>query len=275
MHSTSTLLLSTWDGKGESRPSLHSHLRPVLLRRVLCVSSSGKNPSLLKDPSSTDLAIFIFSHEHPIHARPSSLYIASKEVSIVRSQRVRRWSHSTTMSLDAESIPQIIVLGTCTCIVLLSFFGIKKRKRLPPGPRPLPILGNINDFPAHGELEGPHWAKHKAAYGKPKIFLTLPTDFIISFYRRTNQLRTGLWEDLHNSQWYYDSGTTIGQEIVELFREARLNFCSRNVSIHFSYMISYVIVLLSLVAGAALMIMLHYKERPRNGATLANAFIIT
>lgn len=36
---------------------------------------------------------------------------------------------------------------------------------LPPGPRGLPLLGNVNDLPKPGILEADHWLKHKELYG--------------------------------------------------------------------------------------------------------------
>ncbi|KAK1770166.1 cytochrome P450 [Phialemonium atrogriseum] len=39
------------------------------------------------------------------------------------------------------------------------------QRKLPPGPRPLPILGNIKDFPPDGTPEYRHWIKHKDLYG--------------------------------------------------------------------------------------------------------------
>lgn len=36
---------------------------------------------------------------------------------------------------------------------------------LPPGPKPLPFLGNIADFPPAGVPEFEHWLKHKDIYG--------------------------------------------------------------------------------------------------------------
>lgn len=41
----------------------------------------------------------------------------------------------------------------------------KKRKPLPPGPKPLPILGNLLDFPPANVPEYLHWMKHKDVYG--------------------------------------------------------------------------------------------------------------
>lgn len=36
---------------------------------------------------------------------------------------------------------------------------------LPPGPKGLPLLGNLNDLPKPGVLEAHHWLKHKDLYG--------------------------------------------------------------------------------------------------------------
>ncbi|SPO06049.1 related to O-methylsterigmatocystin oxidoreductase [Cephalotrichum gorgonifer] len=40
-----------------------------------------------------------------------------------------------------------------------------RSRKLPPGPKPLPILGNALDLPAAGVPEAQHWLKHKDLYG--------------------------------------------------------------------------------------------------------------
>ncbi|KLO09948.1 cytochrome P450 [Schizopora paradoxa] len=81
------------------------------------------------------------------------------------------------MSSNTELLSYLIVSGTC--FTLWSLYRGSRRHRLPPGPKPLPILGNIHDFPPPGELEGPHWAKHKALYGPISAVQAFGTTFII------------------------------------------------------------------------------------------------
>lgn len=55
-------------------------------------------------------------------------------------------------------------------IALLSYtvYHLSNRKnqhKLPPGPKPIPILGNITDFPRDGTPEYQHWLKLKDMYG--------------------------------------------------------------------------------------------------------------
>jgi hypothetical protein len=41
----------------------------------------------------------------------------------------------------------------------------KTARPLPPGPKGIPLLGNVNDMPKPGMLECHHWLKHKDLYG--------------------------------------------------------------------------------------------------------------
>ncbi|KAJ5221400.1 uncharacterized protein N7469_010287 [Penicillium citrinum] len=61
----------------------------------------------------------------------------------------------------------LVVLG----ITIIVGYWIYQRStqtsqnKLPPGPKPYPIVGNIKDFPPDGTPEYQHWLKHKDRYG--------------------------------------------------------------------------------------------------------------
>ncbi|KAF1842847.1 cytochrome P450 [Cucurbitaria berberidis CBS 394.84] len=50
---------------------------------------------------------------------------------------------------------------------------------LPPGPKGLPLLGNVNDLPKPGMLECHHWLKHKDLYGPISSITVLGQTFVI------------------------------------------------------------------------------------------------
>lgn len=57
--------------------------------------------------------------------------------------------------------------------------GRKNALPLPPGPKGLPLLGNVNDMPKSGMLECHHWLQHKEFYGPISSVTVLGQTFII------------------------------------------------------------------------------------------------
>jgi hypothetical protein len=50
---------------------------------------------------------------------------------------------------------------------------------LPPGPKGLPILGNVNDMPNGDILECHHWLQHKDCYGPISSVTVLGQTFVV------------------------------------------------------------------------------------------------
>ncbi|KAI4651751.1 hypothetical protein J4E93_001947 [Alternaria ventricosa] len=79
------------------------------------------------------------------------------------------------------STPLLIVVGTIVFYTLSRFF-LRKNSHdlpLPPGPKGIPLIGNINDLPKPGILECHHWLKHKDLYGPISSVTVLGQTFVI------------------------------------------------------------------------------------------------
>ncbi|KAJ4297910.1 hypothetical protein N0V90_005809 [Kalmusia sp. IMI 367209] len=66
--------------------------------------------------------------------------------------------------------------------ILYVFNRLRKPKHtrpLPPGPKGIPMLGNVNDMPKAGMLECHHWAQHKDIYGPISSVTVLGQTFVI------------------------------------------------------------------------------------------------
>ncbi|KAJ4128066.1 hypothetical protein NW768_008350 [Fusarium equiseti] len=79
------------------------------------------------------------------------------------------------------NVSSIVYTGALALLVYFIFKHVQQRSKgpLPPGPRGLPLLGNILDLPSPGTLEWKHWQKHGVKYGPISSVSVLGQLFVI------------------------------------------------------------------------------------------------
>ncbi|KAI1191509.1 putative cytochrome P450 oxidoreductase OrdA-like protein [Nemania serpens] len=77
------------------------------------------------------------------------------------------------MFVEALILAAAAILGVKILLVVL------KRPPLPPGPKGLPLVGNIAGLPSPGEREWEHWLRHKDIYGPISSITTFGTTVIL------------------------------------------------------------------------------------------------
>jgi hypothetical protein len=80
-----------------------------------------------------------------------------------------------------ETLPTAVTTIIVIVAAYLSYRLLRSKHTLPlpPGPKGVPILGNVNDLPKPGILECHHWLKHKDIYGPISSITVLGQTFII------------------------------------------------------------------------------------------------
>ena len=69
--------------------------------------------------------------------------------------------------MDIYLLSLSLGVGLAVVYILSRILGLSATARppLPPGPKGLPVVGNVNDLPKPGILEAHHWLKHNDIYG--------------------------------------------------------------------------------------------------------------
>ena len=69
--------------------------------------------------------------------------------------------------MDTFVLPLSLCIGLIVVYVLGKILGSggTARPPLPPGPKGLPVVGNLDALPKPGIFEAHHWLKHKELYG--------------------------------------------------------------------------------------------------------------
>ena len=77
-----------------------------------------------------------------------------------------RRAHNMDLEFHATSLRVLDIIFFLIASYLITKLlsrAARSSYKLPPGPKPLPLIGNLFDLPK--ELDWIHWAKHKDVYG--------------------------------------------------------------------------------------------------------------
>lgn len=69
------------------------------------------------------------------------------------------------ISATATTMYLLLAVAGLASLYLVGLLFSRTSRILPPGPKPLPIIGNVRDMPASGSPDWVHWLEHKELYG--------------------------------------------------------------------------------------------------------------
>lgn len=87
-----------------------------------------------------------------------------------------------------------LVAALSIAYFLRKVLGLRTADRppLPPGPKGLPLLGNISDLPPPDEFEAKHWLRHKELYGMSSSQVTAESNDASLFSLRSQKIERGM-----------------------------------------------------------------------------------
>ena len=136
-----------------------------------------------------------------------------------------------TPFLSQDMSGKHVVAGLFCVFVVYSVFSRFFRQvspPLPPGPRALPLIGNLLDLPGSSTSPAPYWAKHYDLYGMPSQYLSTP----VSSTRRSRsyQLRYSIWNNFDPGKRQKGCLRAPWQSFRDTLESNGNDFCRRNVS---------------------------------------------
>jgi hypothetical protein len=81
--------------------------------------------------------------------------------------------------MAVPTLIRVLITGILLWAVIKLFSWRKDSTPLPPGPKPLPIIGNLRDLPPKGGRDWDHWKKHKDLYGPISSLSVFGTTIVI------------------------------------------------------------------------------------------------